>query len=171
MVEVSIWQMAVDEKARVPVVILREKDGKGKLPIWIGHSEASAIFAQIQGKAHQRPMTHDLLATMLRALKAEVKKVEIAALKEQTYFARVVIQRDHELLSVDARPSDSIAIAVRSEAPIYVAESLLNHDLDDELPDSLGDEEEASLSNQDRAERLRRRLEEMRPEQFGRFSF
>jgi len=171
MVEVSIWQMAVDEKARVPVVILREKDGRGKLPIWIGHSEASAIFSEIQGKSPQRPMTHDLLATMLRALKAEVKKVEIAALKEQTYFARVILQRDHELLSVDARPSDSIAIAVRSEAPIFVADELLNHDLDDELPDSLGEDDEPAASSEDRAERLRRRLEEMRPEEFGRYSF
>jgi hypothetical protein len=170
MVEVTIWQMAMDEKARIPVVILREKEGRGKLPIWIGTAEAGAIAMEIQGKSFQRPMTHDLLLTMLRSLRGEIRKVEIPALREQTYFARVIVQRENELFAVDARPSDSLALAVRAKAPIFVARELLNHDLDDELPDSLGDDGDSAFSREDRAERLRRRLEDLRPEDFGRYS-
>ncbi len=173
MVEVTLWQMAMDEKARIPVVILREKNGNGKLPIWIGAAEAQAIAFEMQGKEFQRPMTHDLTMTMLCACGAQLRKIEIAALRDSTYFAKIILQRDHELISVDARPSDSIALAVRAKAPIFAAKELLAYDLDDVLPDgpdspALG---ESTLSPEERAERLRQRIRDMNPEDFGRFSF
>ena len=173
-VEVVVWQMAMDEKTRVPIVILKEKNGSAKLPIWIGTSEAQAIALRLQGKEFQRPLTHDLFVTMVRALRGAVRKIEIASLKDTTYFARVIVQRDGELASIDARPSDSIAIAVHTDAPIFAAKNLLTHSLDDVLPDVELEEEsvpERPASAEERAEMLRRRIEELNPEDFGRFSF
>jgi len=172
MVEVVVWQMAVDEKTRVPIVILREKDGTAKLPIWIGTTEASAIAMEVQGREFQRPLTHDLMATLLRALNAQVRQVEISSLKDTTYYARIVMQKDNDLISVDARPSDSIALAVRAKAPIYAAEELLTHNLDDVLPDDgMTDQPRAPRepTEEEKADRLRRRLEDIDPEDFGKF--
>ena len=174
MVEVEVWHMTIDEKTRVPIVILKEKAGSAKLPIWIGTAEASAIAMEVQGREFQRPLTHDLLSTAVKALGGEIRKVEIASLKDTTYYARVMIQRGEELISIDARPSDSIALAVRAKAPIFAARELLTHDLDDALPEE-GMEAEPStpseVSPEERAERIRRRIEDIDPEDFGKFSF
>lgn len=175
MVEVGVWHIAVDQKTGVPIVILQEKTGTAKLPIWIGPTEASAIAMVLKGREFQRPLTHDLLATILRALGGRVTRVEIASLKDTTYFARIMIQRGNELVAVDARPSDSIAIAVRAEAPIFAAPELLTHELDDVLPATSSFAEEDTPtprppSKEERAERLRRRIENIDPEDFGRFS-
>jgi bifunctional DNase/RNase len=172
-VEVVVWQMAMDEKTRVPIVILKEKSGTAKLPIWIGTAEATAIAMRLQGKEFQRPLTHDLFVTMLRALRGDVRKVEISSLKDTTYYARIVVQRNGELASIDARPSDSIAIAVRTDAPIFASKGLLTHSLDDVLGDA-GLSEDAPQkppTREERSEMLRRRIEEINPEDFGRFSF
>lgn len=173
MVEMSVWQMVLDEKTRFPIVILQEKDGPGKLPIWIGPAEAQAIALEMQGKKFQRPLTHDLLVTMVRALKAEVRKIEISALKENTFYARIILQRDNELISVDARPSDSIAIALRMKAAIFAARELLTGELDGSF--ATGDPEESpeperEPSPDEKADRLRRFIEGIDPEDFGRYS-
>lgn len=173
-VEVVVWQLAMDEKTRVPIVILKEKSGTAKLPIWIGTAEMTAIAMHVQGKEFQRPLTHDLFVTLLKALKGTVRKVEIASLKDTTYYARVVVQCNGELASIDSRPSDSIAIAIRTDAPIFVAKSLLTHSFDEVLSDAdlATDEEPVTPPSADeRAEMLRRRIEDISPEDFGRFSF
>jgi len=173
MVEVVVWQMAMDEKTRTPVVVLREKDGNGKLPIWIGATEAGAIAMRLHGKDFARPMTHDLLMTAVGACGGEVRRVEIAALKESTYFAKIVLQREEGLVVIDARPSDSIALAVRAEASIYAAKELLSYNLDEALPDSFGEggEDDVPATQEQKASELRRRIEDMKPEDFGRYSF
>jgi len=173
-VEVVVWQMAMDEKTRVPIVILKEKSGSAKLPIWIGTAEATAIAMRLQGKEFQRPLTHDLFVTMLKALGGDVRKIEIASLKDTTYYARVVVQRNGALASIDARPSDSIAIAVRTDAPIYASKNLLTHSLDEMLADADLEEDgepQKPPSAEEKAEMLRRRIEDISPEDFGRFSF
>jgi bifunctional DNase/RNase len=172
LVEVAIWRMAMDEKARIPVVILREKEGTGKLPIWIGTSEANAIVMKLQGKEFTRPMTHDLLVSILEVAGLHVRRIEIASLKDSTYFARIILQREHELYSVDARPSDSIALAIRADRPIFVARELLSNEIDEMLPDVPEEPGmEPAPTPEERADRLRRRIESMRLEDFGRYTF
>ncbi len=174
MEEVFVWQMAVDEKSRFPVVLLKEKNGSRKLPIWIGPAEAQAIAMELQGKRFQRPLTHDLMATILKGVQAEVRKVEISSLKENTFFAKIVLQHGDALMSVDARPSDSIALALRMKAPIFASSELLTDDLDTPDPqESEGEEDDTPRppTPDERADSARRFIEEIDPEDFGKFSF
>ncbi len=127
MLEVQVRALALDEKSNMPVVLLKEKDGERVLPIWIGPAEASAIAMQLEGVAAQRPMTHDLMKCVIEGLDARVVRVFINALKKNTFFARIYLQREDSILSVDARPSDSIALALRANAPIFVAEEIIEN--------------------------------------------
>lgn len=153
----SVSGLAIDKKAQTPVVLLKENDGPRELPIWIGPPEASAIAMELTGRRFQRPLTHDLLKTVIEALDAEVRKVAIVDLQDKTYFARIFLEREGELITIDARPSDSIALALRTQAPIFVKEELLRED-DDEPDDTA-----AGPSMED----LQRQLEDMDPEEFG----
>ena len=129
---------------------------------------------EIKGREFQRPLTHDLLFTAVKALGGEIRKAEVASLKDTTYYARITIQRGDELIAIDARPSDSIALALRAKAPIFAARDLLTHELDDALPEEGLEPERsapAEVSPEERAERIRRRIEEIDPEDFGKFSF
>jgi len=119
-VEVKVNGLAVDAQAKSHVVILKEKDGERVLPIWIGPAEAQAIARELAGQRFPRPLTHDLLATIVEGLKARITRVVIADLKENTFFANLVIERDGEVVSIDARPSDSIAVALRAGADLFV---------------------------------------------------
>ena len=162
MVEVKVWGLALDEKNKVPVVILQEIQGKRRLPIWIGPNEASAIAMEMDGKKFQRPLTHDLMATMLHGLKAIVSRVEISDLRENTFFARILVERGDEVLVIDARPSDSIALALRMHSQIFVEPRLLAEDFETALP-------EQAQSEDEKAEELRRWIEELNPKDFGKF--
>lgn len=167
----------VEPKTQQHIVVLRELDGVRILPIWIGPGEAMAIRRLLQEEAFPRPLTHDLIALVVEGLKARVTRVVIADLKEGTFFASLIIERDKEVLSVDARPSDSIAIALRTHATILVNEELLQPPPPEEEahlepgppespgPDSPPDQPEEG----DDAERLRRYLEKLNPEDFGKF--
>lgn len=165
MIEVKVSGLIVDDNSKSPVVILQEVDGERYLPIWIGSFEAQAIANEIQGKKFPRPLTHDLLNSMITSLKATVSRILIGDLKEKTFFASIILKRDEEVISLDARPSDSIALAVRSGAPIFVAERILEGE-GGVRPAGL----EAEPSEEERAEELRRRLEGLNPEDFGKFS-
>jgi len=114
----------VRDKRENPIVLLKGAEREEVLPIWIGHAEALSIELQLQGKTFERPLTHDLLKTMIESLGANVVKVAVTELKDNTFFATIYLQRDNEVFAVDARPSDSIALAIRTEAPIYVAEQV-----------------------------------------------
>jgi hypothetical protein len=151
----SVSGVAIDERTRTPVVLLKEKSGDRMLPIWIGPSEAGAIMMELAGRKFQRPLTHDLLKTVIEGLKARVPRIAIVDLKDKTYYAKVFLERDEEMLAIDARPSDCIALALRTGSPIFVKEELLRSEDSDDI------NVEKSM------EELQRQLEDMDPEEFG----
>ena len=155
-VEVKVWRLALDERTDTPVVMLQETGGDRLLPIWIGHAEARAIAMELAGKKFLRPLTHDLVKTIIDGLDGAVAKIVIVELKDSTFYAKIFIQKADEIVGIDARPSDSIAIALRTRSPIFAAEELLQPQ---PTPDDLSEDE--------RAEALRKYLEEMDPEDFG----
>ncbi len=157
MVEMSVTGLAIDDKTKTPVVLLSEAEGRRVLPIWIGPSEASSIAMELAGKKFQRPLTHDLLRAVIESLGAEVPKIAIVDLRDKTYFARVYLKRDDEVLTIDARPSDCIALALRTRSPIFVSEDLLR-----EAEDDVGE-----MNKDQSMEDLQKQLEDMDPEEFG----
>jgi bifunctional DNase/RNase len=165
MVSVRVSGLIVDDASKSPVVILKEEDGERYLPIWIGPFEAQAIANEIQGKKFPRPLTHDLLHAVVGSLKARVHHIVISDLKEKTFFASIIFERDNELVSLDARPSDSIALAVRAAAPILVAEKVFEGEATGRPPGL-----HAEPSEEEKAEELRKRLEGLDPEDFGKFT-
>ncbi len=165
-VETRVNGLILEPKTQQNIVILREAEGERILPIWIGPGEAQAIRRILSEDAFPRPLTHDLIALIVEGLKAKVTRVVIADLRENTFYASVFIARDSEVLSIDARPSDSIAGALRAKAPIYVNEKLL------QPPPGEGEAEEEphrELTEEQKAEQLRRFLERLNPEDFGKF--
>jgi len=124
-VKVEVAKLVFDESVQTPVVILKEVEGSRLLPIWIGHSEASAIAFALEGIHAERPLTHDLIKRILDGLDVEVIKIVINKIVNNTFYARIILKRNSTILSIDARPSDSIAVALRTNAPIYVSESVL----------------------------------------------
>jgi hypothetical protein len=170
MVEVEVLSLAIDEKNQYPVVILQTLDGARRLPIWIGPPEASAIAMEIAGKKFQRPLTHDLIVTILKGLQARIRRVEICDLKQNTFYARITIEAQGQLLSIDARPSDSIALALKTKAKIYAAEELLTDELD-RLIQTEGPAKAPEMTDEQRAEELRRFIENMNPKDFGKYTF
>ncbi|MBM3287316.1 MAG: bifunctional nuclease family protein [Candidatus Eisenbacteria bacterium] len=171
MVEVEVLSLAIDEKNQYPVVILQTLDGSRRLPIWIGPPEASAIAMEVAGKKFQRPLTHDLLLSVLKGLQAKVRRVEICDLKQNTFFAKITIEgQQGQVLSIDARPSDSIALALKAKAKIYAAEELLTDELD-RLIQTEGPAKAPEQSDEQRAEELRRFIENLNPKDFGKYTF
>ncbi len=155
-IEMAVSGLAIDERTHTPVVMLREKGGSRMLPIWIGPSEASAIAIELTGRKFQRPLTHDLLKTVIEGLDARVPRIAIVDLRDKTYYAKVFLERDAEVLTIDARPSDCIALALRTGSPIFVREELLR------------DEEHVEeMTSEESMEKLQKQLEEMDPDEFG----
>jgi bifunctional DNase/RNase len=153
--KVHIQGMVLDPITERPILVLKDEANR-VLPIWIGHFEANAIALQLEHIAVPRPMTHDLVCGILSSMGTPVKEVLICDLKDNTYFADIILLSQGQELHVDARPSDAVAVAVRSGAPILVEESLFDRDLDGE---------EAAGSQ----EQLRRWLETLTPEEMGRY--
>ena len=172
MVEVTVARLGVDSSTNSFVVILRETEGRRVLPIWIGQPEAISIGMQMNGVKRERPLTHDLCKTLIRGLGGTLRRVSITRVEKSTYFAEMQIDGPNGIVQVDARPSDGIAIALRSSAPIFAQSSLLT-EMDDDLS---GDGEESDLPFQTAAdselsaEQLKAYLENLRPEDFGRFN-
>lgn len=160
MIEVVVAHLGLDRATNTPVVILRERDGERVLPIWIGPAEASAIAMEMQGVKAIRPMTHDLLKLVIQGLGAELRRVTIHDVKENTYFAELLMSREDHVFQVDARPSDSIALALRLNAPIFTSDQLLDQ-RSVEAPEA-----DTTLE----AERLKNHLEKMDPQDFGKFT-
>lgn len=172
-IETRVNGLILEHKTQQNIVILREVDGDRILPIWIGPAEAQAIRRILSEEPFPRPLTHDLLFLIVEGLKAKISRVVIADLRENTFFASVFVERDSEVLSIDARPSDSIAVALRARAPIYVNEKLLQppptaEDADGESSEE-GDEPKRELTDEEKAEQLRKFLEKLNPEDFGKF--
>ena len=178
MVEVFVARLGLDSSTNSYVVILQEKGGNRLLPIWIGQPEAESIVMQMKHMKRERPLTHDLCKRLIVGLGGELRRVQITRVQKNTYFAELHLVRGEELVQVDARPSDSIAIALRLAAPIFAPESLLTavaaEDVESEegeevesLPDADDlEEEQRRMSAQD----LKEHLENLRPEDFGKFN-
>jgi bifunctional DNase/RNase len=142
-----------------PIVLLKTEDGNRFLPIWIGQPEAAAILMKLQGASPPRPMTHDLLSEMLGQLDAKVVKIAVTELKENTFYAMITLAVGGSEIEIDSRPSDAIALAVRAEAPIYAAETVV---------DENGIEFEQEDANQEEiVEEFRRFLDDVSPEDFS----
>ncbi len=174
-VEVRVHGLILEPKTQQNIVILREQDGERILPIWIGPGEAQAIRRILSEEPFPRPLTHDLMFLVVEGLKAKVARCVIADLRENTFYATLVIERDGGILSIDARPSDSIAVALRAKAPILVNEQLLQPPPTAEEgetpspPGGGGPGTGSESSDEEKAEQLRRFLERLNPEDFGKF--
>jgi len=148
----------MDPVTNMPIVVLKDVNGTAILPIWVGIYEANAIALEIEKVATPRPMTHDLIRNLLFGLEAGVKKVVVSDLKEDTFYAVIWLERNGELISVDSRPSDALAIALRLDCPIFVAEAVLKTSKSVSSVAEMGSNEE-----------LRRVLENLNDEDFGRY--
>ena len=136
--EMVIYGVSFDVIGKQPIVLLKTVDGNKFLPIWIGHPEAAAILIKLQGTELPRPMTHDLMTSLIEQFNAEVKRITVTALRDNTFYALLTLSRDGEDIEVDSRPSDALALAVRTDAPIFAAEDLIEenaiefeHEVDD----------------------------------------
>jgi uncharacterized protein len=127
MIEVTIESIRVSLMSQNRIVVLREEGGDRFIPIWIGPFEADAITLQLQAMEVPRPLTHDLLRSVIEALGAEVMHIIISGLEKNTYFARIVLDVDGDTVEIDSRPSDAIALAVRTSASLYVADEVMAH--------------------------------------------
>ena len=173
LVQVSVQSLGLDRASNTPVVILQEHDGERVLPIWIGPGEASAIAMELADMKFSRPLTHDLLAAVVSGLGGALQKVIISRVEENTYFAEMIIRRNGEVISVDARPSDSIAVALRLQADIYAHEALLESTpLDVSGAPTIGEPPilEGESDTEMAAEELKEYLRKLAPEDFGRFT-
>jgi uncharacterized protein len=124
--KMTIYGVSFDMVGKQPIVLLRTLDGNKFLPIWIGHPEAAAILMKLQGTPTARPMTHDLVTSMLSELNAVVSKVAVTELRENTFHATITLQVNGSEIEIDSRPSDALALAVRTEAPIFVADQVMD---------------------------------------------
>ena len=174
LVEIKVKSLGLDRRTNTPVVILQETDGDRVLPIWIGPGEASAIATQLAQMKFSRPLTHDLLVSVLGGLGGALQKVIINRVEDQTYYAEMVIQRNGEMITVDARPSDSIAVALRTKAKMFAHDGLLEKAVIDILEDQTVDvqippgQEEPPVQMD--PEQLKEHLSRLNPEDFGRFT-
>ena len=157
-VEMKIRGLMVDPSTNMPIVILKDVQGDTVLPIWLGLYEANAIALEIEKATPPRPMTHDLLKNLIYGLNAHVERVVVTELRDDTFYAVIWMDQNGESVSLDARPSDALALALRSDCPIYVSEEVLR-------AAKLGPNPTDSAS----AEELRRWLENLNDEDLGRY--
>ncbi|MHB8792982.1 MAG: bifunctional nuclease family protein [Thermoleophilia bacterium] len=125
MKEMVLYGISFDVIGKQPIILLKTADANKFLPIWIGHQEAAAILMKLQGADLPRPMTHDLMTSILGELHAEILKVTVTELKENTFYALLTLKLDAGEIEVDSRPSDALALAVRTNAPIYASDQLI----------------------------------------------
>lgn len=177
MIELEVASLGLDKASNTPVVILREVGGDRLLPIWIGPGEASAIAMELAGIKFSRPLTHDLLNTVVRSLGSELVRVLITRVVDNTYYASLMLQRNGETITIDSRPSDSVALALRASAPIFADVDLLDRTTVEVEgatlePGFAGASAEGLNLEEDEAappEKLRDYLKRLDPEDFGRF--
>lgn len=157
-VEMKIRTLMMDPVTQMPIVVLRDASGTAILPIWVGVYEANAIALEIEKISTPRPMTHDLIKTILMGMDARVDRIVVNELKDDTFFATIWVEKNGEMMSIDSRPSDALAIALRTDSPIFVDESVLKNS-----------RMSASSPEKGKDEELRRLLENLNEEDFGRY--
>jgi bifunctional DNase/RNase len=123
--EMVIYGVSFDMVGKQPIVLLKTAEGNRFLPIWIGHPEAAAILMKLQGASTPRPMTHDLVTEILSQLDAQVVRITVTELRENTFFAEITVQQNGSEIQIDSRPSDAIALAIRADAPIFAADDVI----------------------------------------------
>lgn len=187
MIEVFVSRLGLDSSTNSYVVVLQERDGPRVLPIWIGQPEAESIVLHMHDVKRARPLTHDLVRSLITGMGATLGRVQITRVEKSTYYAEMHLQKDGSLVHIDARPSDAIAIALRLGSPIFASESLLvdagrDDDVEDPglteeppawspAPDADPSESIADAAADElTAEQLKRYLEALRPEDFGKFT-
>jgi bifunctional DNase/RNase len=159
MQEMSIYGVSFDMVGKQPIVLLRTLDGTKFLPIWIGHPEAAAILMKLQGTPTPRPMTHDLVTDMLGELNASVARVAVTELRENTFYALITLQVNGSEIEIDSRPSDAIALAVRADAKIFVADEVID--------DSAIEFNQEPEDSGEVIDEFKKFLENVSPEDFG----
>jgi bifunctional DNase/RNase len=157
-IEMTIKGLMVDPITNMPIVILRDKEGEKVLPIWVGIFEANAIALQIENIATPRPMTHDLLRNVFSDLQATVQKVVVCDLQENTFYALIYLTLPGGTVAVDARPSDAIALALRTRAPIFVEDTVIDHAKTVDFSPDAND-----------SERLHKWLDSLDPDDLGKY--
>jgi bifunctional DNase/RNase len=157
-VEMKIRGLMMDPVTNMPIVILKDINGNALLPIWVGVYEANAIALEIERVATPRPMTHDLIKSLLLGLSTGIRKVVVNDLKDDTFYALIWLERNGELISVDSRPSDALALALRLDCPIYVEEEVLK-----------SSKLSGVVSEKVNSEEMRRWLENLNDEDLGRY--
>jgi len=157
-VEMQIRGLMMDPVTNMPIVVLKDVGSDQVLPIWVGIFEANAIALELEKTATPRPMTHDLLRNLARGLNARVEKVVVSEMRQDTFFAVIWMEQNGESVTIDARPSDAIALALRSDCPIYVARDVLNRSR--QVSDGAGNIN---------AEELRKWLENLNDDEMGRY--
>ena len=157
-VEMKIRGLMMDPVTNMPIVILKDVGGNSVLPIWVGVYEANAIALEIEKVSTPRPMTHDLIKSLLLGLHTGIRKVVVSELKEDTFYALIWLERDGEMISVDSRPSDALALALRLDCPLFVEDAVLK-----------SSKATTSVSDKVNNEELRRYLEGLNDEDLGRY--
>ena len=157
-VEMKIRGLMMDPVTQTPIVILKDLSGNSILPIWVGMYEANAIALEIEKVSTPRPMTHDLIKILLMGLDTGIKKVVVSELRDDTFYAIIWLEKDGELISVDSRPSDALALALRLDCPIYVDDQVL-----------MTSKSSNTVSDKVTNEELRRWLESLNDEDMGRY--
>ncbi len=157
-VEMKIRGLMMDPVTNMPIVILRDASGDTILPIWVGIYEANAIALEIEKVSTPRPMTHDLIKNVLTGLDAGVRKVVVSELKDDVFYAVIWVDREGEMISIDSRPSDALALALRLDCPIYVEEQVLK-----------SSKTATNVGDKVNTEELKRWLEGLNDEDFGRY--
>ena len=160
-VEMKVRGLALDPVSNMPIIILRDEEEKRSLPIWVGIFEANAIALELEKIATPRPMTHDLIKNVLEAVDAKVEKIVVNDLRENTFFALIHLRMGEEEVTVDSRPSDAIALALRAGAPIFVDDDVVRRAKTVEAV-------ETAPKEADDQEKLKEWLENLKPEDFGR---
>lgn len=157
-VEVQIRGLMMDPTTNMPIVVLKDVDGESVLPIWVGMYEANAIALELEKTATPRPLTHDLMQNITRALNGEVQRVVVSELRDDTFLAVIWMEQSGESVAVDARPSDAIALALRWDCPIFVAREVLERS-----------RQAASGTQSITSEEMRRWLENLNDDELGRY--
>jgi hypothetical protein len=161
---VIIFSINMDPIRKIPFIILKEVGGEQTLPIWIGLLEATAIASQIAGVKSSRPMTHDLLKNIIDKADVKVNRIEICDLRDNTYYATIHLTHRGKTIAIDSRPSDAIALALRTQAPIFVADEVLEK--------SMRVEAASEAAPEDKSEKRKKWqdiLEQLKPEDFSKY--
>ncbi len=165
--EMKVAGIALDPTNNAPIVVLRDLQSKYVLPIWIGIMEASAIAAAIEGIHYSRPMTHDLFKSMLESLGATIERIEVVDIKDNVFYAIISVEYNGTTFKIDARPSDAIAIALRTNSGIFVASEVIKDAVQvDTSKDKAG---KVIVGFEQDKDKLKEILEKMNPEDFGKF--